>query len=409
MLDLASALLAAATLISSTTSKAFDWHLDYPFPSITHTRFERPSIRLWITGDDVLRYGESADVYFRADDDAFVAVVRIDTDGRLHLLYPESANISGRVRGGRTYLASFGGYGSLTTGEPAGMGFVFAIASHEPFDFDNLGFGNSGLFADLGRIGGDPFFEIEDLAKRLLDADADYALDYIRYHVGRRMQYPMYVNYDCYAGGISLFWNPFSYRCRDYDVTYNHSHYYSKRHNSGRVVYMREPARPSFDFKTEPGAGTGSNESSVGYRGREDNRDYRRPGSPASDPNVPARGAESRPGSTRPGDDVSNGREGRRRVIVRGNEERERTGRDARPPRRDGAEQRSPGTPRRDDRKSEPPGEPASDRDRDRSRRFSRTSDRPSSSAEQRNRGKDTKTAQQPGAGESRRRRTPDR
>ncbi|MBC7789078.1 MAG: DUF4384 domain-containing protein [Anaerolineae bacterium] len=415
MLDFASALLAATTLVSSAPIATDARQVLLPHTA-GFSRSEPPSIRLWLASDDVLRYGERADVYFRADDDAFVAVVRIDTDGRMHLLYPESEHRSGRIRGGRTYQASPGGYGSFTASEPAGLGFIFAMVSHEPFDFGNVGLGNRSHFAGLGRVGGDPFFAIEELANRLLDGGAAYALDYVEYHVGRRANYPRYVNYDCYAGRISIFWNPFSYRCRDYHVAYHDSYYYSNRYYSGRhVVYVREPRRPHFDFKTETSAGGGSNESSVGYRGREDSRDYRRPGSPASDPNIPLRSSQSNPGATRPGDDVSTGIEGRRRVIVPETEDRDRTGPDARPPRRDDDDRRdnddqsSPNTPRRDDRKSEPRNEPASDREQTQPRRSEPSTDRRSPpSAERRPRSKDAKPAQPRTSGESRKRRTPE-
>ncbi|MDQ3517436.1 MAG: DUF4384 domain-containing protein [Gemmatimonadota bacterium] len=407
MLDLASALLAAATLISFTPPEAVHGrsHLS-PLP-IAPSRSQPPSIRLWLAGDEVLRHGERADVYFRADDDAFVAVVRIDTVGRLDLLYPESVNRSGRVRGGRNYLASSGRHGSFAANEPAGLGFIFAMVSHEPFDFDNLGLGNGVHFAGLGRIGGDPFTAIENLASRLLDGGAEYALDYIEYHVGQRSRYPRYADYDCYGGGFSILWSPFSYRCRDYRVSYHDSYYYSNRYYSGnRVVYVREPRRPRFDSKPQPAVSSGSSETSVGYREREDNRDYRRPGSPASDPNIPARRADSDPGATRPGDEVSTGTEGRRRVVVSEGEEREKTGPNSRPPRRDGDDHKSPDTPRRDDSKSEPQSAPA--REQDRSRRTEPASDRRRSpSVKETKRGETAKPAQKGSSGTSRRRRTP--
>src|SRR5688500_1030746 len=67
-------------------------------------RFDRgPGVRIWISGDNTFRRGDRARVYFRTEEDAFVTVVRIDTDGRMHVLFPEDPQDDYLVREGQTY------------------------------------------------------------------------------------------------------------------------------------------------------------------------------------------------------------------------------------------------------------------------------------------------------------------
>src|SRR5512140_3346852 len=49
---------------------------------------DRPGIRLWTTEDDVYRRGDRVHVYFRTERDAYVTIFRVDTDGRVRVIYP---------------------------------------------------------------------------------------------------------------------------------------------------------------------------------------------------------------------------------------------------------------------------------------------------------------------------------
>src|SRR3989441_11231570 len=50
---------------------------------------DRARIEVWTNrGDDPYGSGQSVRVYFRADQDAYVTILRVDTDGRVRVLFP---------------------------------------------------------------------------------------------------------------------------------------------------------------------------------------------------------------------------------------------------------------------------------------------------------------------------------
>ncbi|MEJ7811656.1 MAG: DUF4384 domain-containing protein [Gemmatimonadaceae bacterium] len=317
-----------------------------------------PSVRVWLPGDDLLRQGEDARLYFRTDEDAYVTVVRVDTEGELDILFPARASESGRVRGGRTYPVEGDRGVAFRANEQPGLGYVFAIASTEPFDFSRAAWWRFGSYRAGSRIHGDPFVAAQEFAEQLLGGrDDPYVLDHVEYHVGHRSEYPRYLCYGCHSGR-SHSWDPYAYRCSNFRVVvYDDPYYYPYRYYpSSRVVYAREPARPRYEFKTvssrdrAAGAGAGAGgDPIVEHRQRDDNFDLRRPGSPTRDPNILAPRAGD-PGATRPGDDVGTGTTGRRRVRTDADDAPAPSdGPSARTPRRDPAESEgSEGRPRQD-------------------------------------------------------------
>src|SRR5919199_2993810 len=86
-----------------------------------------PAVRVWLGGSTTLRRGETPDLYFRADDDAYVAVVRIDTDGREELIFPAAPDRAHFARAGRTYRVQGYGRGAFRVDDEPGMGYVFAL------------------------------------------------------------------------------------------------------------------------------------------------------------------------------------------------------------------------------------------------------------------------------------------
>src|SRR5512143_3884014 len=50
---------------------------------VRNTDADRPRVNVWLNRDDVYNRGDQARVYFKSDRDAYVTIVRIDTDGRL--------------------------------------------------------------------------------------------------------------------------------------------------------------------------------------------------------------------------------------------------------------------------------------------------------------------------------------
>ena len=72
-----------------------------------------------------------------------------------------------------------------------GVGYLFAIAVAEPFDFRYITRGDYWDYRliDGGRIQGDPYVRLTDLAARIAP-DGDYDYDIAPYYVDRRYDYP---------------------------------------------------------------------------------------------------------------------------------------------------------------------------------------------------------------------------
>lgn len=100
---------------------------------------ETPVVRLW-TDDrrSIYRMGEVVRLRFQVEEDAYVAVVRVDGNGRLSLLWPRNPRARALARAGKTNdVNSHRGY-SFNAGQEQGTGYVFAIASYDPLDLSLL-------------------------------------------------------------------------------------------------------------------------------------------------------------------------------------------------------------------------------------------------------------------------------
>ena len=362
MLTLASAILSLTPFIADAPRIADATPLTegrlpaLPFIWDRQRTIERqPNVRLWFRGDNLFRRGDYPDVYFRADEDAYVMIVRVDTDGRLDILSPTHPGDPQLARGGRTYRVDGYSRGSFHVSDDPGMGYVFAVASWEPWDLDRIASSRSGVYRYAGRrIHGDPFIAVQDLADDLSgDRYGYYALDHVAYYVNRRYEYPRYLCYDCHGYRSYAHWDPYAYRCVNFRIViYTDPYYYPYRYSRGsRVIYVRDPRRPRYEFKGATTVGS-TRDPYIDYRVRSDDVDRRRPGSPATDPNLPRRAASANPGATRPGDDVpSRGGVGGRRVL--GSDQPSSPGPDGRLPRR--IDEESGGDARTPRRGAEPP------------------------------------------------------
>src|SRR5688572_28327806 len=338
--------------------------------------YEAPDVELWVSGDNLFRRGDRARVYFRTDEDAYVTIVRIDTDGRVDILFPEDPYDNAEVRGGHTYRVYGHGHESFVINDYPGMGYIFAIASWEPFDYERVSRGRHWDYRHAGgRVHRDPYEAARDFAELMLqDSRATYTFDVAEYHVERRVSYPRFLCYDCHAYRPYPVWNPYSHACvRFRIVVWDDPYYYPYRRYGGRrVVYVRERVRePRYEFKELPRGTRPSNATLVEYRKRTVTTDQRRPGSPLEDPNVSSRRridetpSAGGSGATRPGDDVREERStsGRRRATELDRDSGSDVASPIRPPRRDASSQDDRGeeglgrgvrAPRRDEPRAEP-------------------------------------------------------
>jgi len=239
------ALLTLATVPTAATRR--------PTPA-----FYRPRVELWTNRGDAAVYtrGERVRVYFKLDRDAFVTIFRVDTDGRVRVLFPREPWDDNFARGGRDFeIEGRSSNDAFAIDDYPGVGYLFAIASADAFTYDAIQSGDHWdyrVIAD-GRVRGDPYVALTDLAQRIVpEGYTDWDYDVITYNVEQHYNYPRFLCYDCHTYVSYPYWDPYNYSCiRFRVVVYDDPWYYPYRYYGGtRVVYGR-PYRPQprFIFK----------------------------------------------------------------------------------------------------------------------------------------------------------------
>ena len=93
-----------------------------------HPAAYRPRVELWTNhGDAVYTRGQYVRVYFRADRDAYVTILRVDTDGRVRVLFPRDPWEKTYARRGREYEIEGGDGRPVSLGEYLGKPVVLVF------------------------------------------------------------------------------------------------------------------------------------------------------------------------------------------------------------------------------------------------------------------------------------------
>jgi hypothetical protein len=235
-------------------------------------RFDDIDARIWVEGDrGYFSRGDRMRVRFQTTADAYVAVLHIDPDGALEVVYPRSPWDDGFVRAGRSYSVQSrsSALGFAVHGSP-GIGYWYVLASTVPLDYRAFS-GHQASRWDLGGYGGyvrgDPFYALDHLARVLLPdwRYVPHAVDVYSYSVGGRHRYPTYACYDSRYGGSLAGWNPYYTDCsRVHHLLIMQPYYYdTRRYRGDRVTYLRrvgptagyqykEPALPSGSRAVQP-------------------------------------------------------------------------------------------------------------------------------------------------------------
>jgi hypothetical protein len=204
-------------------------------------------LAVWSDRDDPYDRGDAARVYLSAQESAHLAVFRVDTDGRVRVLFPREPWGDTWVRASRR-LELPGGRGGRTfvVDDDPGIGYLFAIASRRPFDFDEISRGDHWDYRAVegGRITGDPYVALTTLAARITSSD-DYDYDVSPYYVEQRYAYPRFACYDCHAYAKYDEWDPYRRACARFRVViYDDPRYYPYRSGRGRDVVIEHAHRP---------------------------------------------------------------------------------------------------------------------------------------------------------------------
>jgi hypothetical protein len=224
--------------------------------------FGRPRVEVWTNrGDDPYHTGQRARVFFHADRDAYVTIFRVDTDGRVRVLFPREPWEDGFVSGDRD-LEIQGRYDDgFDIDDYPGVGYVFAVAASDPFDYDPIMIGDHWDYRAIadGRVRGDPYVALTDLAERIVPSQSDdWDYDIVPYYVEQHYDYPRFLCYDCHSYASYRYWNPYSYSCvRFRIVVFDDPYYYPYRYYGGTRVVFTRPFRPEprFIFKDRGGVG----------------------------------------------------------------------------------------------------------------------------------------------------------
>lgn len=223
-----------------------------------------PEARIWFDrgGEPLVQRGDRVRIYYRVSEDAYVAILHIDTDGSVQLVFPEEPRQPNLVRGGRDYRLLQRSSAYWYVEENPGVGYYFILASWEPLDLSAVDFSRADRSWDLRRIGSevdrDPFLAMDAYVARLIpDWDVvPYGLDYAEYDVGDHYDYPRFLCYDCHTRRPFHVWDPYYSACLAFDVyAWDDPWFYvGSRYRGDYVVLPRRRGDPRFEFK-ERGSG----------------------------------------------------------------------------------------------------------------------------------------------------------
>jgi len=227
--------------------------------------------RIWLDRglDPVLQQGNRVRIYYRASQDAYIALFHLNTDGILRLLFPAGLNEPLKVRGGQDYRLLFAESSDWEVAEAPGMGYFFALASAAPLDFAGVDVpARTGEWAYLAASGApvreDPFMILDAVTAALVPdrSGGTVGVDLAVYHVGQAYSYPRFLCYNCHTAEPFEGWNPYQEACLAYRVViYNDPYFYAAtRYQGSRALYPLppNPGQSQFAFKARAPGESGS-------------------------------------------------------------------------------------------------------------------------------------------------------
>ena len=214
---------------------------------------QEPQVEVWTNRQNVLLRGDQVRVYFRTESDAYVTVFQVDTDGVARVLFPAGPWDNNYIRGRQqAEIRAYGQRYTFLANEYPGQGFLFAVASRDPFDYSQFVSGGQWDYRFIGlegRIVGDPYVVFMDVIDAIVPANyADYEYDTVVYNVGQSYAYPRFVCYDCHEYAPYPVWDPYVEQCVPFGVTvYNDPYYYPVRDRKGTdVVFSGRRLEPRY-------------------------------------------------------------------------------------------------------------------------------------------------------------------
>jgi hypothetical protein len=180
-----------------------------------------PDVEVWIHSY-VFISGDRIRPYFESEPGAYITILRVTTTGDVRVLYPRRPTVQQAYRDRLPNdEVPYSTRPEFYLNEPEGVGFVFALASFEPFDY--TAFNRGGQWSMLQLAGStryaDPYRAVSYFAARTLSLRTEYSTDYIQYEVisgGRYQRYGYGYAYGSGYGQHDAWYNQQYSRCLDY-------------------------------------------------------------------------------------------------------------------------------------------------------------------------------------------------
>jgi len=157
-----------------------------------------PEVSVWIDRYSY-RPGQRLRAFFQSDQGAYVTIIRVTTTGDVKVLYPRTPDVQqpytyDRLADDEVPFVNDQGF---YINEPDGVGFVFAIATYQPFDYRAVASrGRWSTFQLTGNRYSDPRQVLAGFIDRTLPQSAEYSTDYIQYQVAGSLYRPQRYGYD---------------------------------------------------------------------------------------------------------------------------------------------------------------------------------------------------------------------
>ena len=218
-------------------------------PRETPDRDSTAIISLW-TSNDILNRGAKVNVWFETAVDAYVTILRLDTDGRVRILFPNRPWHNNYVPSDSRFEVRSPSCDNeecaFVVDDYPGKGYVFAIASASPFEYDDIVRGDYWDYRNIahgGRVTGDPFLAISRFMNRVVAGSGDdaYSYDVTEYHVENDYEYPRFLCYDCHSFVRFSSWNPYEQRCTRFRLLVHDEPEYSpaRAYPNTRLVFTQ--------------------------------------------------------------------------------------------------------------------------------------------------------------------------
>jgi len=179
-----------------------------------------PQVVLWTNrGEDVYQRGDPMTVFVRSDVDAYLTVLRVDADGMVRILFPQSPFDDAFIPGGVDQVVPGAAQRAYTVrvDEYPGEGFLFALVTLDPIAFAPYSRGRDWDPAALGlppRVTDDPYVFFSTLLAALVPEDySGYGYAVTPYYVEAQQGYPRFLCYQCHAYVPPEIWDPYAHSC----------------------------------------------------------------------------------------------------------------------------------------------------------------------------------------------------